>query len=125
MKIHPQAIQNADKATIREDKLTKYALDPESERGAHKAKVFKAVLGYDLTNYAPLLDQLRSGVLANPGTPGLLDEYGQRYTVLIPVEGPKGKALVTTGWIFKAGASIPDFATAYIDTRKNKNAQDI
>ncbi len=71
MKIHPQSIQNAEKATIREDKLKNYSLDTESERGYHKAKVFESVLGYNLTNYGQLLDKLKSGVITNPGTIGL------------------------------------------------------
>ncbi len=42
-------------AIIEPRKLTRYCLDLSGKRGQHKARVFKAALGYDLSNYADLL----------------------------------------------------------------------
>ena len=120
MKPHPQALPNAENATISDDKFTKYVLNFGSERGRHKALVFQSALGYNLTNYEPLVEQLKIGVAKYPYVPGPLDAHGQRYTVDIPVKGPDGEALVTTGWIVRPGSDVPDFVSAYVKKVKGK-----
>jgi hypothetical protein len=41
-------------ATIEDSKLIAYALNPDNERGKHKARVFGSVLGYDQSNWEKL-----------------------------------------------------------------------
>ena len=119
---HADAIPFSEQATIKDAKFSRYALSMESEAGMHKAIVFKSVLGYDLSNYESLVRQIRTGVTENPGTLGLKDAHGQRYTVKIPVTGPNGNtAVVTTGWIVRPGETVPDLTSAYIKTKGQKN----
>ena len=120
MKPHPQALPNAENATISDDKFTKYVLNLGSERGRHKDLVFQSALGYNLTNYEPLGEQLKIGGAKYPDVPGPLDGHGQRYTVDIPVKGPDGGALVTPGWIVRPGSDVPDFVSAYVKKVKGK-----
>jgi hypothetical protein len=118
MKIHPEALPNAEKVTIKDEKFSKYALDPQSPDGQHKAVVFKSMLGFDLSNYGDLITQIRQGALLHPAELGLPTGHGQRCTVNIPVQGPSGKtADVTTGWIVRAGTDVQDLVTAYIKTK--------
>jgi filamentous hemagglutinin len=118
---HPQAVPNAEKATIKDEKFSKYVLDPQSEGGQHKAIVYKAVLGFDLTNYADLVRQIRLGVVQNPAKYGSTNDHGHRYTTLVSVTGPNGNtANVTTGWIIRPDTDIPDLVTAYIKTKGAK-----
>jgi hypothetical protein len=121
MQIHPDAIPNAGSATVRAEKLVQYALNSNSESGRHKALVFESVLGYNQSNFEELRQQLSQGVPTVAAVKSLQDVYGQRYTALIPVTGPKGTAVVTTGWILRPGSDTPDLITAYIPTRRNKN----
>ncbi|MBK6999414.1 MAG: hypothetical protein IPH35_05420 [Rhodoferax sp.] len=120
MKPYPQTLPNAENATIRDDKFAKYVLNFGSERGRHKALVFQSALGYNLTNYETLVEQLKTGVAKYPCVLGPLDAHGQRYTVDMPVKGPDGEAVVTTGWIVRPGSDIPDLASAYVKKVKGK-----
>lgn len=46
---------------------------------------------------------------------GKLAEYGQRYTVDIPITGPNGNTVnVRTGWIIKTGSDVPELTTIYV-----------
>ncbi len=45
--------------------------------------------------------------------PGKVDKYGSRFTVDIPVTGPKGSGTVRTGWIFDSGSVTPRLTTVY------------
>jgi hypothetical protein len=119
--LHPDAIPNARDASVRADKLVKYALNMDSEAGRHKARVFDAVLGYNQSNFEELQQKLVQGVGTVAAVKNLQDAHGQRYTALIPVTGPKGSAVVTTGWIVRPASTAPDLTTAYIDPRRNKN----
>lgn len=45
-------LENADRAVIAAEKLLRYILDPTSAKGAHKARVFRAALGFTRLNHA-------------------------------------------------------------------------
>lgn len=107
-------LKNARKAKIPLDKLTKYSLNPNHPVGGGKAKIIKKLLGYDNTNYAEFLRQLKSGVAKNKAILGKADRYGTRLTVYIKMTGPNGKAVVESGWIFKPGSSVPQLVTVFI-----------
>lgn len=124
MERHPQALPNAENATIKDDKFIKYSLNFDSDRGRHKARVFQSALGYDLTNYASLVEQIAYGVVSQPSILGLLDEHGQRYTVDILVTGPNSQSVVvTTAWIVRPGSDVPDLTSAYV--KKSKGDRDV
>ncbi len=105
---------NAARAQIDARKFTEYALNPLSGDGRNKARVFQSALGYTRENYHELIEQIRTGILSTPAIKGTLDGYGARYTVDIMVTGPKGQAIVRTGWIFEPGNEIPRLTTAFV-----------
>lgn len=100
--------------------MSGYVLNPNSETGRHKALVIEAALGFTQANAAEFVAQLRDGVLSCPATPQLEDAHGRRFSVDIPMTGPSGSAVVTTGWIIRPGSDTPDFITAYIEKRRQK-----
>jgi len=55
--------------------------------------------------------QARQGVMNNTPVPGKINKFGARYTVDIPVSGPKGSAIVRTGWIYRPGSQVPELTT--------------
>lgn len=63
------------------------------------------------------MSQLQQGVKSNTPKLGKVDQYGERFTVDIPVVGPKGNGVVTSGWIYKSGSNIPELTTILV---KNK-----
>lgn len=105
---------NAARAQIDARKFTEYVLNPLSEDGQHKARVFQSALGYTRENYQELIAQIRTGILSKPAIKGTLDGYGERYTVDVMVTGPKGQAIVRTGWIFEPGNEVPRLTTAFV-----------
>src|SRR5690606_35736298 len=101
----------ADQAIVDERKVTTYALNPDHPVGRNKARVFASVLGIDSSHAESLTAQIRAGVANNPPVPGVGDRFGQRFTVDVLVTGPNGSAIVTSGWIYDPGATVPRLTT--------------
>jgi hypothetical protein len=113
--VHPNALPNYQNAVIPSDKLEKYALDPTHPVGKHKAVVFKSALGFDLSNWQLLSQAIIDELPYHEAVPGKNDEYGQRYTVIMPITGPNGNTVeVVTAWIFKPGEDYPSLASPYV-----------
>lgn len=108
-------IQNAENAQIDPRKITGYVLDPEHPVGGNKARVFESALGFNQSNADGLISQIQDGVTKYPATPGKADQFGQRFTVDIPVTGPNGNTVqVRTGWIYDPGSSTPRLTTMFV-----------
>ncbi|MFF5176203.1 WXG100 family type VII secretion target [Micromonospora sp. NPDC000089] len=92
-------------------KITAYAMNPEHPVGKHKYRVINSVTGLGPDDAAAIEEQIREGV--RHGTPilGKADQYGQRWSVDLPLTGPSGSILVRTGWIIDEGATTPRLAT--------------
>ncbi|MGH6614419.1 LysM peptidoglycan-binding domain-containing protein [Sphingomonas sp.] len=109
----PDVLAGADRAIIDPRKLTEYALNPVHPVGGNKARVFESAFGFNASNADDLLGQIARGVRENPAVAGKVDKYGSRFTVDIPVVGPKGSGAVRTGWIYKNGSSVPELTTLF------------
>jgi filamentous hemagglutinin len=108
----------ADRAIVDSRKLVGYALDPGHPVGHHKARAFASILGFDRANYRDLADQLRRGLMNYPPTSRAVDRYGERYTVDIPIHGPRGRAVVRTVWIYDPGSRVPRLVTLFVRRRR-------
>lgn len=112
---HPNAVPGSGSAAVPDAKLTGYALNENHPVGGNKAKVFKSALGFTRKDAGELKQQILARLPYFPAKPGKKDEYGQRYTVDMPIVGKNGKIrTVRTGWIIKPGASSPTLTTAYV-----------
>lgn len=107
-------LPNFEKAIIDIRKLSEYALDPESPRGRHKARVFKAALGLNAAD----AESLRLAIVECLGTstaePGETDFYGERYTVDCRIKTEAGEATVRTCWIVRQNENFPRMTTCYV-----------
>lgn len=100
------------------EKLTAYSLNPEHETGKNKAKVFQSALGFNGDNTATLEREIRKGVAAYKAY-GIGDRgYGNKYSVVMLISGPKGKQPIKTGWIYNKGIDSPRMVTAYVEDHK-------
>ncbi|HEX4702980.1 MAG TPA: hypothetical protein VH352_12680 [Pseudonocardiaceae bacterium] len=109
---------NADQATMDPNKFTGYALNPDHPVGGNKARVFASATGFTKDNAQELMDQIQKGVTENVPVAGKVDQWGERFTVEIPVTGPTGAGTVTTGWIYKPGETTPSLTTLLMKGKK-------
>lgn len=114
-----RALHNVERAAFVPNKLTKYSMDPKHPRGKDKARVWAAALGMDKTHAKEVEQQIMDKLGAFPALKDSVDEYGERFKVLVPVTGPNGRTVdVTTSWIYDRGnesvSTKPRLATCYV-----------
>jgi filamentous hemagglutinin len=107
-------LRNAHLAAVDPRKIVDYALNPDNPVGRHKARVFAAALGFDRSNGHLLVDAIRRGVMTSPAEPAMVDAYGARYRVDLPLTGPRGRAVVRTAWIYRTGSDVPELVTLHV-----------
>lgn len=104
------------KSVIPKDKLVKYCLNPLHTDGQHKARKFKAVLGYTLDNWEDLQNNIYANVEKFPMV--FVEEkpkWGNVYRCDMLLKGPNGnEALVRTGWILRYDSDVYQLTTAYV-----------
>ena len=102
-------------------KLARYALNPNSEREQHKARVFQSAWGFNLSNW----EQLRQAIFeALPSRHAILISgtvLGRKYEVTLPITGPNGQlANVISIWQYdvepnrNAYRDVPRMITPYL-----------
>ncbi len=111
---HPQSVPNAEQAVIHPDKRRRYALDPGSEIGGNKARVFAAALGFTQENAGELERQRLRGLPGAPSTERRATVYGRTFSADIRVSGPVGSGIVRTGWQIDVGSEAPRLVSAYV-----------
>ena len=105
----------ASQVVVDPRKLTEYALNLENERGRHKARVFKAALGYTRDNYDSLLKQIKAQVLEAEVVIQRTDEYGEHVHVDLEIVGEAGQhAIVRTGWLVAPDSGEARLITLYV-----------
>jgi hypothetical protein len=117
--MHP--LPNYAQAVIEDSKFVSDALNPQSDRGQHKAWVFESALGFNLMNW----ERLKQAILdALPYQSAILTSetaFGQKYEVVVPITGANGRTVdVITIWQFDRlpdgvhYADAPRLVTLYI-----------
>jgi hypothetical protein len=118
---HPKALVNYQNAVILREKLEKYCLAPThvsrvhgKSSGKDKARVFKAALGFEQSDWELLRQKILEEVPHCEATIGHEDEFGTRYNVQVKITGPNGKTeVVLTAWIVRPGTDYPFLTTAW------------
>jgi hypothetical protein len=117
MKILPRA----NEAVIPIEKFTKYALNPEGDFNKHVA--FERALGYNLSNYQELIDNIFENIENYPAVPKGNAGHGMCYEVIMELTGTNGKtASVLTAWIDDTKTGEMRLINAYIDKKKGLKA---
>jgi len=96
---------------IHPNKIAGYAMNPDHPVGGHKYRVIHSVTGLDVGDAAKVEEQIRAGVRNATPDLGKADEFGQRWTVDLPLSGPKGTITVRTAWIVDAGSTSARLVT--------------
>lgn len=96
-------------------KLTGYCLDFGHPRGRHKARRFAEKLGITAENARILQAALLDAAGGNDAVLVGEDGYGRRFEIEFMLQGPRGEAVVRSGWIVRSGESFPRLTTCYVD----------
>lgn len=114
-------LPNHDRAVIEDDKLVSYALDPQSERGQHKARVFESALGFNLSNWIQFKQAILEMLPHHNARLTTETTFGKKYEVVLPITGANGRTVdVVTIWQFDRlpdtmlFIDIPRLVTLYI-----------
>jgi len=103
----------ADRAIIAPAKIRDYLLSTSHPVGRFKAPFF-ASLGYTISTWRRLDEDLRSLAVSGDAVLGKDSPYGQKYEIRGILRGPSGRsAEVLTVWIIRFGADVPQFVTAF------------
>ena len=112
-------LPRADEAIIPVEKFTEYVLNPE--RSKDKAAAFAKALGYNLSNWQDLINNIRVNIVKFSVTAKADLGHGQRYEVIMDLKGPNGKtARVLTAWIDDKQSGEMRLTNAYVDKRKGR-----
>jgi hypothetical protein len=107
-------LPNINSVFIDLNKLQKYSLNPEHDRGKHKSRLFSAILGLDSNDAEWLKNFILEAIQIYPAVSTLLDEYGQRYAVDFPMTRNQNTANIRTTWIIRPNEDFPRLVSCYI-----------
>lgn len=112
---HLAALPNFQKAELPRQKLVNYLLDALHKEGQHKARVFKAALDFDQSNWEELAQAIRAELPYHPALVGSEGTWGTKYEVTLPITGKNGRVVnVLTVWIVRLETNFPSFVTALV-----------
>ncbi len=107
-------LPNATKAIVLLEKLRDYSLDPNHEKGNHKARVFASALGFSQQDALRLREMILQAILVNEVAEGTSDVHGARYTVDFKAQGLRKIVTICTAWIIDAGETVPRLVSCYV-----------
>ena len=106
-------IPNAERAVVDIRKLRDYCLNPQHNKGKHKARLFTSLLGMDSDNAEELRNTLLETVRTQDAQLGETDAYGQRYMLDFTLNWRGKQARIRSAWIIEKGSDIPKLTTAF------------
>jgi hypothetical protein len=108
-------LPNCEHAVADIEKFRDYCLNPEHPVGKHKARVFKAALGFTQEDAEPLREMVLEFACQCEAVVGeYLPLYGQTYTVDFTVEGLTNDVTIRTAWIVEEDTDFPRLTTCYV-----------
>jgi hypothetical protein len=106
-------LPNAQLATVPEQKVTHYLLNPAHPAGGSKAAFFLR-FGFTVAEWQRLAEALRRHARENDVAATEQTPHGVRYVVDGPLTAPDGTSLnIRTAWYINPGGDAPRFVTAH------------
>ena len=99
-------------------KLLGYCLNKSHRRGRNKAIVFESVLGITADHAGALAEQLLSAAAQLDAKIKDRSADAIKYEIELPVTGPRGTAIVVSGWVVESNDDIPRLTTCYVKPRR-------
>ena len=106
-------IPNAERAIVDIRKLREYCLNPQHNKGQHKARLFASLLGMNSDDVEGLRNALLEAIREQDAQLAEKNEYGQRYTLDFTLNWKGKQATIRSGWIIETNSDIPKLTTAF------------
>ena len=115
-----KVMRNIDRAEVPIEKLSQYILNPSSDRGQHKFRVFTAAFDFSVNDADNLRSQLIERLPESFVLSSIETEYGEKVTVATPITGNNGHyEYVRATWIYhKDKPYIPRLVTVVLPNEK-------
>jgi hypothetical protein len=108
-------LPNAANATVDDQKITHYLLDPANPKGAGKAKFFMS-RGFTQANWGQLKTALLNHPQTNQVSSQTANAHGEKYKISCSLVTPDNtNPCVISVWIVQPADPFPRFVTAYPD----------
>lgn len=107
-------LPNAERALVKLEKLTDYSLNPDHDKGGHKARVFRAALGVTVTDAEWLRDELWRVARDEEATLTKRTVYGEHYVIDARLTRGMLRAVVRSCWIVDVGTDFPRLTSCYV-----------
>ena len=108
------SLPSGENAFVDLRKLLDYSLCPSHPVGAHKARLFREVLGIkaqDAESIAEMLRWLASHAIA---TEERQDSHGKRFSIDFVLSTGQGSAMVRSAWIICSQEDFPRLTTVFV-----------
>jgi hypothetical protein len=106
-------LPNADKATVPEQKITRYLLNPAHPAGGSKAAFFLR-FGFTVAEWQQLAEALLRHAREHEVVETEQTAHGTRYVVDGPLTAPDGIRLnIRSAWYINPGGGAPRFVSAH------------
>ena len=106
-------IPNAERAVVDIRKLQEYCLNPQHNRGKHKARLFTSLLDMDADDAEGLRNALLEAVKNQDAQLADRDAYGQRYMLDFTLNWRDKQATIRSAWIIETNTDFPKLTTAF------------
>ena len=107
-------LPNGDRAVVEVEKLRDYCLSPHHPRGRHKARLFASALGLRQADAELLRQAILGAARDGEASPGINDEYGQRFVLDFVIRNQGRHATIRSAWIIPAGSELPKLTTCFV-----------
>ena len=107
-------LPNAERAVVPIEKLRDYSLNASHPNGKHKARVFRAALGFTADDAERLRQMILAATLDNEATEQLPNVYGRRFVVDFDVSRLDKVVTIRSTWIVKNDEDFPRLTSCFI-----------
>jgi hypothetical protein len=108
-------LPNGHRAIVDERrKLVGYCLNKLHRTGRYKARVFESALGIVAYNAEVLAVALRTAAREMDAKIKDRSDDATKYEIGFEITGPRGVAIVRSGWIIEKETDIPRLTTCYV-----------
>ncbi len=109
---------NAKLATVTNEKISDYLLNPKHPQNGGKNKFF-AAFGFTRAESVILKSAIEQHPVDNEINEDENSVYGQKFVVMCHLQTPDGRnPCIVSVWIMDTGTNIPRFVTAYPNDMK-------